>query len=452
MTTLQRAGWFLAGYFLITGSLFAEQATEPAKKVWPRRDAVVEAVEKTGPAVVNIQAERVVKVRVRNPLLDDPFFDDFFKNFGGIQKRKSESQGSGVIVDPSGIVITNQHVVEGASKIQVILKDKRTLEAALIAEDPGNDIAVLKVESDKPLPTAPVGASADLMIGETLIALGNPFGLQNTVTVGVVSAVDRSIFDDEGKEAYKHLIQTDAAINPGNSGGALLNINGELIGINSAILAKGQGLGFAIPIDQVRRVLLDILNVRHLNEVWTGIQWEEKESHLVIGTVEADSPASKAGLKTGDVLAGVENGETGEILALLKALYQKKPGAILSLKVLREGKALTTLLTLTKPPVPETSALIAKKLGIETEPLTRGQAKRLGLQEGLPVVTKVAASGAAATAGLKTGDIIISLGTVKTDTQETLGKILERTEKGGNYLIRVVRDQSLAEGPVKITE
>ncbi len=238
-----------------------------------RRNAVVVAVEHVGPAIVNISTE----VRIRNPYYG---FGDIFDWFRGFRPRGDRyvenALGSGVIVDPDGYVLTNDHVVAQADRIIVTLADGRQIGARLVGSDRTSDLAVLRLEEDGPWPSVPMGRSDDLMIGETVIAIGNPFGLQNTVTVGVVSALGRTLESDRASgEAFSDFIQTDAAINPGNSGGALLNINGELIGINTQIVASGQNLGFAIPIDRARKVFDELVHYGRVRPMWTGLVVEE---------------------------------------------------------------------------------------------------------------------------------------------------------------------------------
>ncbi|MBW2175211.1 MAG: trypsin-like peptidase domain-containing protein, partial [Deltaproteobacteria bacterium] len=229
----------------------------------PRENAVVKAVKNVSPAVVNISSEYEV-VKRSNPFFDfglDPFFDSFFKDFfepNYKRRYKRNSLGSGVIIDGTrGYILTNEHVIARSAKITVLLRDERELEAELVGAAPDFDLAVLRIQSKEPLPAIQMGNSDDLMIGETVIAIGNPFGFSNTVTTGVISALNRSIQAES--RTYRDFIQTDASINPGNSGGPLLNINGDLIGINTAIYSKAQGIGFAIPINKAKRVVDDLI-------------------------------------------------------------------------------------------------------------------------------------------------------------------------------------------------
>ncbi|MBW2660798.1 MAG: trypsin-like peptidase domain-containing protein, partial [Deltaproteobacteria bacterium] len=242
---------------------------------YERENPVVKAVRKVSPAVVNINSEYEVRRRV-NPFSGfsrDPFFDSFFKDFfdpGFEQRYKRTSLGSGVIIDGKrGLILTNAHVLAKSATITVILNDERKFDARIIGADPDSDLAVLRISSKNPLPAVEMGDSNDLMIGETIIAIGNPFGFSNTVTTGVISAINRSIRADDA--VYHDFIQLDASINPGNSGGALLNINGELIGINTAIYAKAQGIGFAIPINKAKRIVSDLIQYGKVVQIWLGL-------------------------------------------------------------------------------------------------------------------------------------------------------------------------------------
>jgi S1-C subfamily serine protease len=244
---------------LVTAMVWAA-ATARADDPFLRRTATVRAVEKVGPAVVNITTERVV--RRRSPFSGfggDPLFDQFFRDFFSPRTRNQtvQSLGSGVVIDPEGRVITNEHVVARASRIRVSLADGREFEATLVGADPNNDLAVLQIDTEEELPWVAPGSSRDLLVGEPVIAIGNPFGLSNTVTTGVLSATDRSI--NTNGRTFHGFLQTDASINPGNSGGPLLNAEGTLIGINTAIYQGAEGIGFAIPIDVARRVVAELI-------------------------------------------------------------------------------------------------------------------------------------------------------------------------------------------------
>jgi serine protease Do len=289
-----------------------------AANIGLRLTPVVEAVKKVAPAVVNISTEKIVKRRI-NPFLDDYgfFFGDFFRRFPSSRTYTRQSLGSGVLIDPKGYIITNEHVILPASKIKVVLADGGEFEGKLIGSDSKFDLAVIRIEGNENFPAVNTGKSSDLMIGETVIAIGNPFGLSHTVTTGVVSALNRSISTEE-KRIYNDFIQTDASINPGNSGGPLLNILGELIGINTAIYQKAEGIGFAIPIDKARRVIDNLIRYGYVHQAWLGINVQEitaqlagyfqlpRKEGVIINRVIKKSPAEAARLQRGDIIIEID--------------------------------------------------------------------------------------------------------------------------------------------------
>ena len=250
---------------------------------YPRRNAIVDAVQKVSPAVVNISLEYEIRKRI-SPFSEfsNPLFDEFFKDFfdpGFGRQYKRTSLGSGVIIDGQrGYILTNAHVVEKTGTVNITLNDEREYEAEIVGVDPDSDLAVLHIKANDPLPSIAMGDSRDLLIGETVIAIGNPFGFSNTVTTGVISAANRSFRTKD--RVFHDFIQTDASINPGNSGGPLLNINGELIGINTAIYAGAQGIGFAIPINKARRIIEDLIAHGEVIDAWIGLWVQDLDSSL----------------------------------------------------------------------------------------------------------------------------------------------------------------------------
>lgn len=286
-----------------------------------RRTPVVQAVQKASPAVVNIQASRVVE-RKTSPFADffgsDRFFDDIFPG----QKRSfvQRSLGSGVIIDgDKRLVLTNSHVITGASDISVRLLDGRSFGADLVGSEPDFDLALLKLSGQGTLPEVSMGSSEDLLIGESVIAIGNPYGFSHTVTTGVISAVDRTVDTKQG--TFMGFIQTDAAINPGNSGGPLLNILGRVVGINTAIYAEAQGIGFAIPINKAKNVVQELVSHGSVQPVWLGLAGQdvdqrtasyfglERPQGMLVTEVSEGTPARRADLRSGDILLSIEGTE-----------------------------------------------------------------------------------------------------------------------------------------------
>jgi serine protease Do len=317
-----------------------------------RRTTTVQVVERAGPAVVNITTERLVQPgNPFHPFAGDPFFDQFFRDFFVPQgPRRAQSVGSGVLIDRDGHVLTNEHVVRRTSRILLSLSDGREFEADLVGADPNNDIAVLRVRTDEELPWIPPGDASDLMVGEPVIAIGNPFGLSSTVTTGVISALDRSI--RTGDRDFHGFIQTDASINPGNSGGPLLNAEGSLIGINTAIYQNAQGIGFAIPIDVARRIVSDLIDDGRLTPVWLGLGFQELTPDLaralalpehrggaLVNRVREGSPADRAGVHPGDVVTHVDGRAVPSARNFFALLDSATAGQELELTLWRDGAA-----------------------------------------------------------------------------------------------------------------
>ncbi len=309
-----RSAIYLCLIFLIVSASYALGSVS-------RESPVVKAVRLASMAIVNISSEYEISKHA-NPFSNfriDPFFDSFFKDFMHPEFKRREkrtSLGSGVIIDGNrGFILTNAHLIEKTSIIRVILKDKREFVAQIVGMDADSDLAVLKITTDEAIPSIAMGDSSDIMIGETVIAIGNPFGFSNTVTTGVISAVNRSVKTND--RVFHDFIQTDASINPGNSGGPLLNIDGDLIGINTAIYAKARGIGFAIPINKARKIVNDLVTYGEVIQAWVGLGVQNiderlaaylklnKKQGVLVVDVEEQSPAEKGGVKEGDIIIAV---------------------------------------------------------------------------------------------------------------------------------------------------
>jgi serine protease Do len=371
-----------------------------------RRDAVVDVVQKVSPAVVYIGTEQVVERRFRGR--GGTVFDDLF---GGLDRRTEtvESLGSGVIIDAAGVVVTNDHVIRGASAIHVVLADGRQLDAEVVGSDADNDLAVLKVQARTPLPFARLAPQgSELLMGETAIAIGSPFGLSKTVTVGVVSATGRS-FKADGR-VYNDFVQTDASINPGNSGGPLLNVDGEIIGINTAIFSSAQGIGFAIPADKVRRIVAELTQYGKVRPAWVGVDVQDLPRELarragwdrthgvVVTSVDEGSPAQRAGVARGDILAEVDGSRVTDAQDFRQRMRGYTALSPFALQVFRGGQLLEVQLSPVEFPSQKVDALAWDRLGL-----------RLRELRGALVVQSVKAGAPADEAGLAPGDVVRKL-------------------------------------------
>ena len=384
-----------------------------------RRSPVVVAVEKASPAVVNISTVVREQVRPFFPFSREDFFRDFFPDFFG-REYTYTSLGSGVIIDGSkGHIITNHHVVARAAEIKVIASDEKEYQAKILGSDPRSDLAVLKIETETRLPELQMGKSDDLMIGETVIAIGNPFGLSHTVTTGVVSALERSVRTDE--RVYRHFIQTDASINPGNSGGPLLNIDGDLIGINTAIYQKAQGIGFAIPINKARRIVKELLRAGEVRFPWIGVEIQEITREMetffslregskgvLVSDVIEDSPAAHAGLKRGDILVKIEGIDLESPEDYRQVLSDYTPGDPLKMTILRKGKRQDLVVQPATFPLDLALNLVFIRLGIKVEDLDRATKRRYGQEQGV-MIKEVIKNSEAGRIGLESGDLILKV-------------------------------------------
>jgi serine protease DegS len=320
------------------------------------------AVETAAPAVVNIHTTKVITQRI-NPLFDDPRFRQFFGDVFKPRQRIENSLGSGVLISSNGYILTNNHVIKGASEILVALKDGRTARANIVGVDPETDLAILTISLEN-LPSIVVGKSDALRVGDVVLAIGNPFGVGQTVTMGIVSAKGRSHL---GINTFENFIQTDAAINPGNSGGALINASGHLVGINTAIFSKSggsQGIGFAIPTAIAKRVMEDILQLGHVVRGWLGIEPQDITTQLAesfglkntIGVIVAgvlrNGPADQAGIKPGDIITHINGNSVEDSNDALNLIASSRPGNKMVIDLLRDGKKISKKAEVTQRPIP----------------------------------------------------------------------------------------------------
>jgi serine protease Do len=418
--------------------------------------AFVEVAKKVQPAVVNVTTEKTITMKPWERFGDDFFkgspFEDFFKGFGtppqerGKEYRqKQRSGGSGVIVDKEGYILTNNHVVEGADKVKVKLNDGREFTATVKGQDLRTDLAVLHIKA-KDLPVAILGDSDKLEVGEWAIAIGSPFGLEHTVTVGVISAKGRSGL---GTGTYEDFLQTDASINPGNSGGPLINIDGDVIGINAMIIQPGTGIGFAIPINMAKQILNDLINQGKVIRPWLGISVQdltpdmmehfkvtEKEGVLV-GQVYPGTGAEKAGLVSGDIITSVDDKAVKNVNELVKEIQKKKVGQKIKLNIIRDGKGMPIEVTTTSmpdKPESEKEKEIEEKLGARVQELTPQLALRYrisGVKQGI-VIISVEDGSLADEMGLEEGDVILEINRKKIETVKDFEKMMQEAnvEKG----------------------
>ncbi|HVP30839.1 MAG TPA: trypsin-like peptidase domain-containing protein [Myxococcota bacterium] len=336
-------------FALVAAGALCAAPTARADDPFLRRTPTVQAVQRVGPAVVNVTTERVVESPFR-AFADDPFFDRFFHDFFEPRAAQTvQSLGSGVLIDAQHHVVTNEHVISQATRVRVSLADGREFDAKLVGADPNNDLAVLRVETEESLPFVEPGTSQDILVGEPAIAIGNPFGLSNTVTTGVISAVDRSLRTEH--RVFHGFLQTDASINPGNSGGPLLNAEGRLVGINTAIYGGGaQGIGFAIPIDVAKRVVKQLIERGAVTPIGIGMEVQDLDermsevmelpphlSGVLVAKVDPGGSAERAGVTRGEVVTKVDGHAVQSARDVYEVLDTVTEGSDVSLTLWRGG-------------------------------------------------------------------------------------------------------------------
>ncbi|HMN44879.1 MAG TPA: DegQ family serine endoprotease [Povalibacter sp.] len=460
----------------IAGSGLAAAATESAAAAPINLSGALpdftSLVDRYGPAVVNVavieKAEPVANFPERGMSPNDPFYE-FFRRFGGGQiprgnPQPARGEGSGFIVSPDGYILTNAHVVNGASKVTVKMTDRREYEAKVVGVDERTDVAVIKIEG-KNLPTVKLGDASKLKPGEWVIAIGSPFGFENSVTAGVVSATSRSM---PGEANYTPFIQTDVAVNPGNSGGPLFNLKGEVVGINSQIYSRTggyMGLSFAVPIDVANHVKEQLVANGKVTRSRIGVSIQEVDAQLadsfgldrphgaLVGMVEADSPGDKAGIKAGDVILKVDGNEIETSSQVPALIAETKPGTPVKIEVWRDGnsKVLTARPEEIKEEGPQVASRggadtdSASKLGLAIRPLAPEE-KRQAETEGSILVEDV--DGPAADAGVRPGDIILGVNGTRVKSVQDLQKA---ASKGGKVVALLIeRDSAQIFVPVRV--
>lgn len=427
-------------------------------------------VKKVGPAVVNIYTTKKVTVKPFNPFKGfggqkDPFEDFFDKYFeGGPVEKEQHSLGSGFVINEDGLILTNNHVVADADEINVQFSNEKKYPAKVIGVDEKTDVAVIKIKADKTLPYVPLGDSESLDIGDWVVAVGNPFGLDHTVTAGIVSAKGRNI----QAGPYDDFIQTDASINPGNSGGPLFNLEGEVVGINTAIFAAGQGLGFAIPINMAKKLIPQLVEKGKVTDRgWLGVQVQPVTDELaksfgldeakgaLIGDVIAGSPAEKGGLKRGDIILKVGETEIHKWSELPGIVASSQSGQNVKFEILRNGKNETLNITLGKQ-LSEIAEAVQKGrgeegpstakpdiMGLVVKPLSMEEADELGISKGGGlIISRVESGSSAESAGVRAGDLLFEVNGKALNILDDYKKAVVGLKKGGLVRLLLKRGNS----------
>jgi serine protease Do len=437
---------------LVAGLAFSLACPLPAsaKSVSPD---FVELAKRLKPTVVNIRTAKVIKPkqRAQRPRMQSPFdnfFEDFFGQFDQMPQqrpRREQSLGTGFIISPDGYILTNNHVVNGADEVMVKLSDGRELKGEIKGLDDKLDLALIKISEKESFPAAELGDSDELEVGEWVMAIGNPFGLAQTVTAGIVSAKGRVI----GSGPYDDFIQTDASINPGNSGGPLFSTTGKVVGINTAIIAGGQGIGFAIPVNMAKGIITQLRESGKVTRGYLGIRFQpltadlaksfglESEKGALISSVEKDTPAEKAGLKAGDVILEYDGKPIAEGNELPRYVAATPIDRKVKLVIFREGKKQDVFVVVSKLKDGESAAGAAggsesERLGITVQELTKDLAARLGIKDvrsGL-VITEVKSGSAAEEVGIVPGSMIVEINGQRPDTTDKFSETVAKIKKG----------------------
>ena len=452
--------FFLAALWLGVASDGAAAETIDSQTILRAlEDAFVSVADRVTPSVVNIS----VKPKRTAPESESPEREERFREFFGPefferffrrrQPEETRATGSGVIVDPRGYILTNNHVVENAGTVEVRLSDDRKFPATIVGRDPKTDLAVLKIDVPAgSLPVATLGDSDSLRAGQWAIAIGNPFGLDRTVTIGHISATGRT---HVGVATYEAFIQTDASINPGNSGGPLLNIEGKVIGINTAIVSSGQGIGFSIPINMAREIMTQLISTGRVVRGWLGIVIQEltpelaegfgvkPEGGVLVAEVMKDSPAEAAGLKPGDIVVEFDGAPVKDVSELQKRVASLEPGRAAPLVVIRDKAHTSLSVKLGEQPGDTTAPVVPPKeetLGLTVEPLTPEASRqfKLSARSGV-VVTDVAPESSGAQAGIRPGDAILEVNRQPVTDVESFRRIIGAVKPGEVVLVYLQR-------------
>jgi serine protease Do len=456
------------------GSAFGADAplwTEVPPGQTPRIQApnFADLAEQLKPAVVNISTTQVAKGPQRRspggpsprPFGERSPYEEFFERFFGGRNPQRElrrsSLGSGFIINKDGHIVTNNHVVENATDIKVALSDKEEFDAKVVGRDPKTEVALIKIEAKRDLPVAPLGNSDQLRVGEWVVAIGNPFGLGHTVTAGIASAKGRII----GASAFDDFIQTDASINPGNSGGPLFNMNGEVVGINTAIVASGQGIGFAIPTNLAKEVLPQLREKGRVTRGWFGVQVQrvtpalaqsfglERARGALVAEVQSNSPAERAGIQQGDVIVAFKNQTIEEMDELPRVVANTPPGTEVDVRLIRKGQEQTARVKVGEMPEEQRQTAVGggspeAQLGMAVEELPPDLARSLGLPDGQGVVVIDVEEGSPADeVGMRRGDVILEVNQKRVATLQDYRAALVPVEGAKSVLFLIRRGDSV---------
>lgn len=476
-------GWFIGLLMLMLGTTQCSREQNPHERLssestahaaaqsslsqtssFPGNETFISVAKLAKASVVNISSSQktVQGEGFRNPFFNDPFFRRFFgeeeRRFPVPKERREQGLGSGVIVSPDGHILTNNHVVEKADEIKVLLSDKRTFKAKVIGTDPKTDVAVIKIDVDN-LPVLPWGDSAQLQVGELVLAVGNPFGLNQTVTMGIISAVGRA---NMGIVDYEDFIQTDAAINPGNSGGALVNLKGELIGINSAIFSRtggNMGIGFAIPSNMAKSTMHSLIKYGKVVRGWLGVSIQDITQDLakefgttdtngaLVADIMEDSPAAKAKLQRGDIITAYNGTPIKDPAHLRSMVADTAPETTVMVTILRDKHTKDVKLTIGELPKDLAKASRSEPssghgehalAGITVEPLGDRQGRQ-GRKEAGVAVSEVEPDSAADQAGLKAGDIIREINRKPVRNMQDFERLVNELEPKSRVLLLITR-------------
>lgn len=413
----------------------------PALAAVDRRTPVVNAVEKALPSVVNIGTERMVKV-----VYHDPFYQFRDLAHGLVprdllpppitREKPSYSLGSGVVVDDAGYILTNYHVIEKATKVRIMLSDTEVYDAVFLAGDPLNDLALLKIDAPRALQAIAFAEDDDLLLGETVIALGNPFGFSQTVTVGVLSGINREASYD-GRVVYRDILQTDAAVNYGNSGGPLVNLNGELIGVNVQVLQSAQNIGFAVPVKRARALLGRWLSARQIKKDWLGFEPAASNGVLFVERLDPDGPAARAGLRDGMRIVALDGEPVRDLFAYNRRLLPHTAGDEVRLTVEDGDGRREVALRLAALPALSGDELARRTLGLALSTSTPPQAVRAGFRNGLGV-DGVLAGSPAELSRVRPGLLLTRIDDDEIRTMDDVARALDRVQHGDKVTLKLV--------------